>query len=235
MIGDEILSGKYVDENGPFLIGELRQLGVSLERVVMLPDSVSDIAATVRGMSERFDHVFTSGGVGPTHDDRTMEGIALGFGVEVVALDPLVDLLIKFYGGSPSPAQLRLAEAPAGAELVYGDDKAWPVVCFRNVYILPGVPPLLRRKFTSIRERFRQPPIRCARLYMTGDEATIAERLSGVVARHPAVAIGSYPRFEETRYKLVLTAESADGEAVEAAVAELEGLFAELLIEVDPG
>ena len=235
VIGDEILSGKYADENASFLIGELRELGVALRRVVVLPDEVGDIAATVRGMAERFDHVFTSGGVGPTHDDKTMEGIARGFGVEVAVLPELVEMLEKFYGAPPTGAQLRIAEAPVGAAIIYGEDPSSPVVQFRNVTILPGVPSLFRRKFLSIRESFRQAPIRCARLFLRGDEASIADRLGAVVAAHPAVAVGSYPRFDETRYRLIVTVESADVAAVAAALAELRELFAEVLVEIDPG
>ncbi|MGE5182444.1 MAG: molybdopterin-binding protein, partial [Acidobacteriota bacterium] len=83
IIGDEILSGKFVEENAQFLIGELRSLGVDLRRITMIPDDLADIAATVTDASARFDHVFTSGGVGPTHDDVTIAAIAKGFGTTV--------------------------------------------------------------------------------------------------------------------------------------------------------
>lgn len=231
VIGDEILSGKFADENAVFLIGELRALGVDLRRIAVIPDELGEIAATVRGMSERFDHVFTSGGVGPTHDDKTMEGIALGFGVEVVHLDGLLELLARFYGGADlSPAQRRLAEAPRGAELVYGTDPAWPVVRFHNVYIFPGVPALFRRKFSSIRESFRGEPLICARIHLRSDETSLAAALDDIDRRHPAVAIGSYPRFEDGP-RLIITAEGRDRGAVEAAVAEITAAFADRLVE----
>src|ERR1051325_4282745 len=83
IIGDEILSGKFVEENAAFLIGQLRMLGVDLRRITVIPDELEDIAATVTAASARFDHVFTSGGVGPTHDDVTIAGIARGFGTTV--------------------------------------------------------------------------------------------------------------------------------------------------------
>ena len=231
VIGDEILSGKFADENAAFLIGELRALGVDLRRIAVIPDELGEIAATVRGMSDRFDHVFTSGGVGPTHDDKTMEGIALGFGVEVIHLDGLLELVAAFYGGAElSPSQRRLAEAPRGAELVYGTDPAWPVVRFRNVYIFPGVPALLRRKFTSIRETFRGEPMVCAEVHLRGAETAIAAVLDEIDARHASVAIGSYPRFDEGD-KLIITVEARDRAAVEAAVAEITETFADRLVE----
>lgn len=231
VIGNEILSGKFADANSPFLIGALRELGVDIGRVVMIPDEVPDIAATVRGLSERFDFVFTSGGVGPTHDDVTMEGIALGWGVEVAPLPGLVELLKKFYGAEPTSAQLRLAEAPVGAELIYGTDPIWPVTLFRNVYIFPGVPALLRRKFNSVKERFRAAEIFADRVYLAADESDFADALISVVAAHPDVEIGSYPRFEEKRYRVVLIVESRSRESLAAAVKALETALAEWTIE----
>lgn len=233
VIGDEILSGKFADENAAFLIGELRELGVDLERIVVIPDRLSEIAATVRGMSERFDHVFTSGGVGPTHDDVTMEGIALGFGVDVVHLDGLIELLTRFYGDDLSDSQRRLAEAPAGSELVFGTDPAWPVVRFRNIYIFPGVPVLFRRKWTSIKEQFRGEPMVCVEIHMRSEETAVAAELVAIDRAHPDVAIGSYPRFPsaaDDRARLIITVEGRDRSAVDAAVAAIRLAFAERLI-----
>src|SRR6185295_11165793 len=98
VVGDEILSGKFVEENAAYLITELRRLGVAVRRVEYIPDVLDEIAAAVRGASARYDHVFTSGGVGPTHDDLTMEGVARAFGVKVVRHPELERLLRGFYG-----------------------------------------------------------------------------------------------------------------------------------------
>src|ERR1041385_2602845 len=94
IIGDEILSGKFADENAAFLIGELRALGVELRRIVVIPDDLDDIATTVVDMSARVTHAFTSGGVGPTHDDVTMAGIARGFGTRVVR-EPVLEAKVR--------------------------------------------------------------------------------------------------------------------------------------------
>ena len=96
IIGDEILSGKFVEENAAFLIGELRALGVDLKRITMIPDDPADIAATVLDQSAKFDHVFTSGGVGPTHDDVTMEAIASAFGTTIVR-QPELEQRVRAY------------------------------------------------------------------------------------------------------------------------------------------
>ena len=221
IIGDEILTGKFADENAAFLIGELRALGVELRRVVVIPDELDDIAATVVDAAARFDHVFTSGGVGPTHDDMTMAGIARGFGVAVVRHPELERRVRAYYGDKLVPANLRLADAPDGAELVWGRDQVWPVVAYGNVYILPGVPTLFRRKFVDIRDRFRTEPMAVARVYLDADEGQIATDLDAVVAAFAAVRIGSYPRFSERDFRVMITLEGRALEDVAGAQAML--------------
>lgn len=234
VIGDEILSGKYADENAAFLIHELRALGVALRRVVMIPDVLSEIADTVRWCADRYDLVFTSGGVGPTHDDLTMEGIARAFGVPVVQHPELVQALRGFYGPNMEARNLRMAEVPEGAELVPADHPAWPVARFRNVYILPGVPVIFRKKFLAMRERFRAAPFHVRRVYCMTDEGTLAAFLDAVVSEFPGVAVGSYPRFGEPDYRVVVTLESKDPSLAERARDALVGrLPAGVLVRTD--
>ncbi len=221
IIGDEILSGKFADENAAFLIGELRALGVDLRRIVMIADDVDEIAQTVRDASNRFDLVFTSGGVGPTHDDLTMEGIARGFGTRVVRHPELEQRVRAYWGEQLAEANLRLADLPEGSLLAYGRDEIWPVVNYRNIYILPGVPALFRRKFIDIRDRFRTQPVTLARVYIDADEGQIASDLDAVVAAFPGVKIGSYPRFSEKDFRVLVTLEGRDGGDVAAAQAML--------------
>lgn len=217
IIGDEILTGKFADENAAFLIGELRALGVELRRIIVIPDVVDEIAATVTEFSARFDHVFTSGGVGPTHDDVTMAGIAQGFATRVVREPVLEDRVRAYWGAKLSPANLRLAEVPEGAVMVYGQDQSWPVVSYHNVYILPGVPALFRRKFVDIRDRFRDQPMTIARVYLDAEEGAIAGDLDAVVAAFPQVRIGSYPRFSERDFKVLITFEGHEAGDVASA------------------
>jgi len=235
VIGDEILSGKFADENAKFLIGELRELGVALRRVAIIPDVPADIADTVRSFSERFDLVFTSGGVGPTHDDLTIEGIALAFGAGVV-VEPVLEKVLRDYWGEAMPeANLRLAQTPRGAELVYGGSgraAVWPVVKYRNIYILPGVPKLFRAKFDGIKERFRGDALFEARIYLAGDEGELAPELAAVDAEYPTVQIGSYPRFEETRFKVIVTLESDDQAALNGASAALRQRLKDKIVDL---
>ncbi len=234
IIGDEILSGKFVEENAAFLIGELRALGVELKRIVVIPDDLEDIAATVVELSARFDHVFTSGGVGPTHDDVTMVAIARAFGTTIVRQPELEDRVRAYWGANLSEPNLRLADVPRGAELVYGKDSVWPVVCMNNVYILPGVPALFRRKFVDIRDRFRTEAATIARVYIEADEGAIANDLDAVVATHPRVKIGSYPRFSEKDFKVLVTLEGRDPPEVAGAFAMLVARLGARVVKSEP-
>jgi molybdopterin-biosynthesis enzyme MoeA-like protein len=184
----------------------------------------------VTEFSARFDHVFTSGGVGPTHDDLTMAGIARGFGAAVVRELELEQRVRAYWGDKLAEPNLRLADVPAGAELVYGRDQIWPVVAYRNVYILPGVPALFRRKFVDIRDRFRAEPMTVARVYVDADEGQIADDLDAVVAAHPAVKIGSYPRFSERDFRVMITLEGkVDGDVAAAQAMLVERLGAKVV------
>jgi molybdenum cofactor synthesis domain-containing protein len=230
IIGDEILSGKFAEENAAFLIGELRALGVDLRRITYVPDDVDDIAQTVVECSRRFDYVFTSGGVGPTHDDITMAAIAKGFGTTVTRHPDLEARIRAYWKDKLADANLRLADIPDGAELVYGKDQIWPVVALRNVFIMPGVPTLFRRKFVDIRDRFRAEPVTAARLYVDVEEGELAPSLDAVVARYPSVKIGSYPRFSEKDFKVLVTLEGASSDDVAAAFQMLASSIGERVI-----
>ncbi len=233
VIGDEILSGTFADENAQFLIRELRGLGVELRRITVIPDDLPDIADTVLRFAARVDCVFTSGGVGPTHDDVTMAGIARGFGVGVVRSPDLEAKVRGYWGAKLAEPNLRLADVPDGAELVYGTDGVWPVVAFRNVYILPGVPALFKRKFQDISARFRAAPVTLAKVYVAADEGAIAPSLDAVVAAFGDVKLGSYPRFDERDYRVMLTLEGGDGGRVAAAQQDLVARLGESVVRID--
>jgi len=216
IIGDEILSGKFADENGPFFIARLRALGVRLARIVTIPDDIDVIAAEVRAASDAFDHVFTSGGVGPTHDDVTLEGIARAFDRPLTTHPDLVAVMRRF--DIPlDDANLRMARVPKGTVLVADPAMHYPMVLVENVWVFPGIPKLLRRKFNAIAHRFSGPTLHLARVYTDELETAIAVRLTAVDAAHPSVAIGSYPRFGEGDFRVIVTLEATDADALEAA------------------
>ena len=225
VIGNEILTGKSEDQNASFLITELYDLGVALRRVVMIPDDVDDIARSVRECAERFDFVFTSGGVGPTHDDVTIEGVARAFGRPVVRHPELEAMLRGYFGEGADDARMRMADTPDGAQLIRDRAARWPVLAVENVYVLPGVPELFRSKFEAIRERFRAAPFHVRAIYTREDEFDIAAQLDQVAASHPEVEIGSYPTFTRDDYRVKITIESKEEAAVERARAALIGLL----------
>lgn len=219
VIGDEILSGKFAEENAAFLIGELRSLGVDLRRITIIPDDQDEIATTVAAAAAAVDHVFTSGGVGPTHDDVTIAAVARAMGTDVIRHPDLEARVRAYWGDAIAPANLRLADVPRGATLLWGSSKVWPVVAIGNVHILPGVPSLFRSKFVDIRERFRAAPVAIARLWIAREEGALAADLDAVVAAHPSIKVGSYPRFDEPTFQVIVTLEG-DGAAPVAAAAD---------------
>jgi molybdenum cofactor synthesis domain-containing protein len=234
LIGDEILSGKVRDENAHFLIGELRGLGVHLRRITTIPDVLEEISATVADFAARFDHVFTSGGVGPTHDDLTMEGVARAFGKGIIRHPLLEGMLRAYWGERLQERNLRMADVPEGCHFVHGDETVgWPVVAMHNVYILPGVPELFRKKFVSIRERFRDQPFHLRQVFTTSEEGHIAHELDRIVATYGAVQVGSYPTFSSPEYKVKVTIEGKDADAVRRACEDLVQALGGAIVRVE--
>ncbi|MBI1847536.1 MAG: competence/damage-inducible protein A [Candidatus Rokubacteria bacterium] len=236
LIGNEILSGKIADANAAYLCRELRELGVEVRRITVIPDEVDLIAREVAEFSRAFDVVFTSGGVGPTHDDVTMEGVAQALGTRVVRHPHLVELLQRYYGDRINDASLRMAEVPDGAELLSGGSLRFPTVFARNVYVLPGVPEIFRQKFDTLRERFRDEPYHLRQVFVVIGESAIAEHLNTVLAAFPELLLGSYPEFSNPEYRVKVTLESKDLGYVEAALAALlDRLPADAVVKVIQG
>ena len=230
VIGDEILSGKTRDQNAHLLIGELRELGVSLRRIVVIPDDIEVVAAATRELAASHDFVFTSGGIGPTHDDVTIQGIARAFELAIVRHPELEGIIRRYFKDQVDESHLRMADVPEGTVLIRTGNLSWPVPACRNVYILPGVPEHFRVKFLAIRERFRAAPFHLRIIYIRSDEFDIATNLTTVAATHSDVAIGSYPYVGASagstsaaveEYKVKLTLESKDESALELALHDL--------------
>ena len=224
LVGNEILSGKIVDANAAYLCRELRQLGVDVRRISVIPDEVAVIADEVRVFSRDYDLVFTSGGVGPTHDDVTIEGVARAMGVSVVRHPTLVALLERYYRGAPTEAALRMAEVPEGAELVAGSVR-FPTVLAQNVYVLPGVPEIFRQKFDALRERFRDRPFYLRCVFVSIGEGTLAAHRNRLLAEFETLLLGSYPEIANPEYRVKVTLESQDDAYLERALARLLALL----------
>jgi molybdenum cofactor synthesis domain-containing protein len=234
IIGSEVLSGKVTDENSPHLVRELRALGVNVRRIVTIPDEVPVIVDVVRDMAHTHDLVFTTGGVGPTHDDVTIAAIARAFDRRLLRHPLLEATLRRHYAEGITAAQLRMAEIPEGSRLLGAEDGSLPIVALENVFIFPGIPETVRRKFARIREQFREAPYLLRRLYLRCDEGQIAADLHRAIDRFPSLQIGSYPILHDPEYNVLVTLESKEPEAVEHALRYLlERLPASIIVRVE--
>jgi molybdenum cofactor synthesis domain-containing protein len=217
VIGNEILSGKTRDENSPYLVRELRALGVDVRKISVIPDELDLISNEVLEFSNSYDYVFTTGGVGPTHDDLTMGGIAGAFGRRMYRDPDLEATLRYYYAQELVDGNLRMADIPEGARLVGGKGMWFPVVAVENVYIFPGVPEILQRKFERIKETFREAPFHLREVFLKADEGQIAGILHRVLADFPELLLGSYPYFDNPVYSIKLTLESKDAAYLDRA------------------
>ncbi len=223
IIGNEVLSGKTEDTNSRFLCRELRALGVDVRRISVIPDEIELIGKEAFAFSQQFDFVFTTGGVGPTHDDVTMAGIAHGFGVKVIRHPELERNLRDRHGTNINEARLRMAEMPEGAELVGDGFLIGPVVRLRNVYIFPGIPKIMRDRFEAIKDTFRDAPFFLKVIYVKEGEGSLASFLNDLLKVFPDLLLGSYPIIDSPEYKVKLTLESKDHDYLNRAFQQLLG------------
>jgi molybdenum cofactor synthesis domain-containing protein len=231
VIGNELLSGKVQDTNVLSLATLLRQLGILLRRVIIVPDEIDLIASEVRALSSQHDVVFTSGGVGPTHDDLTTAAVARAFGVPVVTSPEMERMLRDHYKECFTRGHLGMALIPEGAELAASAEVAWPTIVMKNVWMLPGVPEVFNMKLPLIRERFvGGRPFVSQAVYTKMDEGHLKPLLDRVVAAHPRIEIGSYPKWFEKTYTTKITFDGVEPELVLAAVED----FVKMLPEGEP-
>ncbi len=234
VIGNEILSGKVRDHNAHHLSVRLRQRGVDLQHIQVIPDVVDTIAHVVAQESARSDVVITSGGVGPTHDDLTYRGVAAAFGYPVERHPQLAARMASFYGDKLTPVRLRMADIPSPATLHDAPGLWVPVVQVHNVFVLPGIPALFERLLAALDHILVGVPITLCSVYTQQHEEDLATLLEAVVARFPAVELGSYPRIGDPDHKVRVTLESRDGDAARAATAALLDLLnPALLVRVE--
>jgi len=221
VVGNEILSGTVVDSNSAFLARELRKVGVTLRRVLVIPDELDEIATAVREMGPRYDVLFTSGGVGPTHDDVTIAGIAEGLGRAVVRHPSLERLLRDAFGDKINDAHLKLAEVVEGTELEYHGNVNFPTFRVENIYVLPGIPEIFRDKVLALKPRLASDPFHLRIVYARAMESSIAAFLNRTLEQFPDLLLGSYPKLNDPEYQVRITLESKDEQYVERALAAL--------------
>lgn len=226
LIGNELLSGKIQEQNLQPLAKMLRARGIELARVVTVPDRIEVIAAEVRALSSSHEWLFTSGGVGPTHDDVTLAGVAAAFECTVVRHPDFEARVRSQYGARLTDAHLRMADVPAGSVLVTGNPPTWPVVRKENVWIMPGVPEVFRMKLALIQEVLPQRAgFVTHSVYTNLDEGQLAPLLEAVVLNFADVEVGSYPKWFDPTYKTKLTFDGQNKEQVAAASAQFLSLL----------
>ena len=218
VIGNEILSGKIADTNTTFLARGLFELGIELRRVVVCPDEVDTIAKELSELREIHDLVFTSGGVGPTHDDVTIEGVAASFGRPVVQSEGVANLIRHYYGERVTDAHLRMANMPEGAEMIRSSEAPWPTVVIENVFVLPGVPEIFELKFTDLRKRLDDgAEFHSQAVFTLCGEGEIAGLLERLARDFPGVMVGSYVKWKADDYRTKVTFDGNDESAVKRA------------------
>ena len=217
IIGNEILSGKVKDLNSSYLCQELRMLGVEVRQIITIPDVREIIAQTVVDFSERYTWVFTSGGIGPTHDDITVASIADGFGEDLFESPQIMEIIKNYHGNNMTNAHRRMAMIPKGAKLIKTLEGRPPQLQFKNIFIFPGIPEFLKSRFSNIKESFRTTPIVLKEIYLNADEGKIASMLDSTIEAYPNLMLGSYPKFSGTDYKVKLTLECRDSAYLEEA------------------
>ena len=233
IIGAELLLGKVRDENLHPLAQMLQSLGIRLSRVAIVGDDEQTIASELQRLRQSCDVVFTSGGVGPTHDDVSIAAVALALGRPVVQSLEFESLLRSVYGESITPDHLLMARVPEGSELLSNRDARWPTIVCDGVWMFPGVPELFRMKLPVLRDHLRGPtPIFGEEVFSNAEEVNLKGIIDEVVAAHPRVEIGSYPKWFDERFKTRVTFDSTEECAVRAAAEHFRRLLGDSLVIV---
>ncbi len=223
LIGDELLSGSVEDLNSAYIIRSFSAVGYSVGEVRIIPDDRERIAETLREISPRFEYVITSGGIGPTHDDVTLEAVASAFNVDLIEDATMAAFLENHYGERMNGSLRRMARVPSGADVGLNDGQVtWPLIRFRNLFVLPGLPRALRDKVDRIIATLEpMGGFATAELFLSAYESDYVDWLNSFIERHTEVSVGSYPYWGNPEYRTRITVRSRDGNAVRRALDEL--------------
>ncbi len=225
VIGDEILSGRTRDSNMYFLAGELARHGMDLTEVRVVSDDAEAIKSAVQALSDAYDHVFTSGGIGPTHDDITSDSIAAAFGVPIDVRDDARALLVARYASSGlelNQARLRMARIPDGATLIDNPVSTAPGFTLGNVHVMAGVPAVFEAMVASVLPTLTGgAPLLSQSISILRGEGDIAAPLAALAADFPELSIGCYPFRQDGVYGANIVIRGSDGAQVNAAMVRL--------------
>lgn len=223
VIGNEVLTAKVRDRNGATLIEKLRARGLPLAGLFVVPDDVDAIVEALCLARRRASFVFTSGGIGPTHDDVTVRAVALALKRPVVMLPEIVKSVTDAFGGKPVPPEaLRLAEAPQGSRLISSPKLKYPVLACDDLYLLPGVPELFEAQLDVVLEGLEGQPVVTRAIFLDAHEHELAPVLDAAALAEPELDIGSYPTFDPAAgYRVKVTVEHLERARVDAMIDRL--------------
>jgi molybdenum cofactor synthesis domain-containing protein len=225
VIGDEILSGRTRDANMHHLAGELASKGIDLKEARIISDDIAGIVESVNALRRRYDHVFTSGGIGPTHDDITADGVAAAFGLPLGIRDDAREILAKHYartGAELNEARLRMARIPEGAVLIENPISAAPGFSMENVHVMAGVPNIFQAMVASLLPRLvGGAPLLSQTLRIERGEGAIATPLADLAAEFGDLSFGSYPFIQNGAFGTNIVVRGTDGARLDAAMARL--------------
>ncbi len=229
VIGDEILSGRTRDANMHYLAGQLTERGIDLKEVRVVSDDREAIITATKALSGNYDHVFTSGGIGPTHDDITADCIAAAFDVHIDVRDDARALLQAHYdrsGQELNAARLRMARIPDGATLIDNPVSTAPGFTLGNVHVMAGVPSVFQAMVASILPTLTGgAPLLSRTLRLMRGEGDLAGPLGQFAADHPELSVGSYPFQKDGIYGSNIVVRGTDAAALDAAMQTLKRLF----------
>jgi molybdenum cofactor synthesis domain-containing protein len=227
VIGNEILSGRTQDKNLSHLALKLNEVGIQLREARVIPDIEATIIATINECREKFDYIFTTGGIGPTHDDITTAAIAKAFGVPLHR-HPDAEQALRAYYSAPdaNEARLKMADVPLGAQLIPNAVSTAPGFCMGNVYVMAGVPRIMQAMLDAIIPLLKGGATVLSLSITTNlPEGTIAAGLTDIQNRYPDIDIGSYPMYERGTASTTLVLRSPNATQNEAARGEVEAMI----------
>lgn len=231
IIGDEILTGRTREGNAWFLAGELAKAGITLQQIRVIGDDHAAIVAAVQELAGAHDHLFTSGGIGPTHDDITADAVAAAFGRGIGVRADARALLAAHYaarGTELTEARLRMARIPEGARLIDNPVSTAPGFTLENCHVMAGVPEVFQAMVAGLLPGLRGgAPLLSRSLLVMAPESSVADPLRALAEAHPEVSLGSYPFTAGGRYGTNLVVRSTDAAALDAAFAALAAAFPE--------
>ena len=232
LIGDEILSGRTKDKNLGFLADYLSALGIDLKEARIVPDIENEIVDAVNVLRRRYTYVFTTGGIGPTHDDITADAVAKAFGVPIDHHPQAVEILLQHFkqiGREPNEARLRMARTPQGASLIVNPVSKAPGFQIGNVFVMAGIPKVMNAMMEDVASRLeRGTPVVSQAITVEGGEGDVAKPLKEIQDRYPSVIIGSYPFESPQGFATNLVLRSRDDAALSAALKDVKQMAEEL-------